>query len=58
MCMSYSVVVGQTSRKLQADIEIWGLLRLHLFWGLLTAALEPTAALGLEGCMCGRLSID
>jgi hypothetical protein len=36
VCTSYSVVIGQTSCTLQADIEIWGLSRLHLFWGLLT----------------------
>lgn len=36
LCTSYGTAIGQTSRTLQVDIEIWGLLRLHLFWGFFT----------------------
>lgn len=50
VCTSYGVVIGQTSRTLQADIEIWGLFEIAPILGLpLPAELRPTAALVLGG---------
>lgn len=48
ICTSYGEMIGQTSRTLQADIEIWGLSRLHLFWGLLTRRTKTNCSTRLE----------
>ncbi len=58
LCMEYEMIIGQTSRTPQADIEVWGLLRLHLFWGALTRRARASCRPWLGGCISGRLSIS
>lgn len=48
VCTSYSLMIGQTSRTLQADIEIWGISRLHLFWGRFTRRAKTNYSTGLR----------